>query len=248
MSCAARIVSTAPMGSTMPDRTPPANALPLLCPSARNGMEMIAPSGMFWMAMPRDKTSALAAVICSLPARKPAYMTPTAIPSGMLCRVTASTIIVVWPSLVFGPSACSLPTCRWGIRWSRASKNRTPIQNPTNAGKKAILPMGADCSMAGISRLQMEAATITPAAKPTSARCTRLPRDFFIQSTQAAPSVVPKKGIKNPRNASMCLTAECLCRLVFLRVAPRGGRPALVWRPSLPAVRNLQCTSGINDS
>ena len=49
-------------------------------------------------------------------ARKPAYITPTAMPSGMLCRVTASTIIVVRPSLLFGPSASSLPTCRWGIR------------------------------------------------------------------------------------------------------------------------------------
>ena len=57
------------------------------------------------MAMPRDSTSALAAVICAFPARKPAYITPTAIPSGILCRVTASTIMVVRPSLLFGPSA-----------------------------------------------------------------------------------------------------------------------------------------------
>ena len=57
------------------------------------------------MAMPRDSTSALAAVICAFPARKPAYITPTAMPSGMLCRVTANTIMVVRPSLLFGPSA-----------------------------------------------------------------------------------------------------------------------------------------------
>ena len=44
---------------------------------------MMAPSGKFWMAMPRDRASALAAVICALPARKPAYITPTAMPSGM---------------------------------------------------------------------------------------------------------------------------------------------------------------------
>ena len=31
---------------------------------------MMAPSGKFWMAMPRDRASALAAVICALPARK----------------------------------------------------------------------------------------------------------------------------------------------------------------------------------
>ena len=35
--------------------------------------------------------------------------------SGMLCRVTASTIIVVRPSLLLALSS-SLPTCRWGIR------------------------------------------------------------------------------------------------------------------------------------
>ena len=34
---AARIVSTAPMGSTTPESTPPKNALPLLSPSARSG-------------------------------------------------------------------------------------------------------------------------------------------------------------------------------------------------------------------
>ena len=33
--------------STTPESTPPRNALPLLSPSARSGMEMIAPSGKF---------------------------------------------------------------------------------------------------------------------------------------------------------------------------------------------------------
>ena len=62
------------------------------------------------MAMPSVSASALAAVICEPPARKPAYITPTAIPSGMLCSVTANTIMVVRPSLLFGPSVWSLPT------------------------------------------------------------------------------------------------------------------------------------------
>ena len=35
---------------------------------------------------------------------------PLTIPSGILCSVTASTIIVVRPSLLLGPSDCSLPT------------------------------------------------------------------------------------------------------------------------------------------
>ena len=73
------------------------------------------------------------------------------------------------------------------------------------------------CSMAGISRLQMDAATITPAAKPASERCTKSPKDFFIKNTQAAPSVVPKKGIMIPMKVSIRLTAFILQYYLFLR-------------------------------
>ena len=70
--------------------------------------------------------------------------------------------------------------------------------------------MRSDCSMAGISRLQIDAATITPAAKPARERCTRSPSDFFIKNTQAAPSVVPRKGISIPIKDSIRLTAFAL--------------------------------------
>ena len=83
--------------------------------------------------------------------------------------------------------------------------------------------MPSDCSMAGISRLQMDAATITPAAKPARARCTRSPRDLFIKNTQAAPSVVPKKGIMIPRKASIYLTAFALRFYLFL-LKPASSR------------------------
>ena len=72
MTLAARMVSTAPMGSTTPDSTPPQNARPLLMPSARRGIEMMAPSGKFWMAMPSERASAPAAVICAVPDKYPA--------------------------------------------------------------------------------------------------------------------------------------------------------------------------------
>ena len=78
------------------------------------------------------------------------------------------------------------------------------------------MPKPSDCSMAGISRLHIDAATITPAAKPARARCTRSPRDFFIKNTQAAPSVVPKKGIMIPRKVSICLTAFASQYYLFL--------------------------------
>ena len=58
--------------------------------------------------------------------------------------------------------------------------------------------MALDCSMAGTIRLQMEAATITPAAKPVKARCTPRFRSFFRKNTQAAPADVPIKGIRSP--------------------------------------------------
>ena len=70
-----------------------------------------------------------------------------------------------------------------------------------------------------ISRLgtRMTAHTITPAAKPASERCTKSPKDFFIKNTQAAPSVVPKKGIMIPMKVSIRLTAFALQRYLFLR-------------------------------
>ena len=53
--------------------------------------------------------------------------------------------------------------------------------------------------MAGIRRLQIEAATITPAANPVSARCTDLLNVVLIKNTHAAPSVVPTNGINMPK-------------------------------------------------
>ena len=78
-----------------------------------------------------------------------------------------------------------------------------PIQKPINAGRKDNLPMLSDCSIAGINRLQIDAATITPAAKPASERCTISLSDFFIKNTHAEPSVVPIKGISIPIKVSI---------------------------------------------
>ena len=59
-------------------------------------MEMIAPSGKFWMAMPTDRAKAPARVIVVFSVSTPAKVTPTAMPSGILCRVTARTSMVVF--------------------------------------------------------------------------------------------------------------------------------------------------------
>jgi len=82
--------------------------------------------------------------------------------------------------------------------WSSKSRNKTPAQNPTAAGRNESLPSAADCSMAGINKLHTEAATITPAAKPVRLRCTRSLSDFFMKNTHAAPSEVPRNGINMP--------------------------------------------------
>ena len=91
--------------------------------------------------------------------------------------VTANSIMVIRGSRAGGPSGLSASWCRWGIRWSRASKNSTPSQNPPAAGTKDQTPMPADSasSRAGISKLQTDAATMTPAAKPIRPRRTRSP-------------------------------------------------------------------------
>ena len=43
----------------------------------------------------------------------------------------------------------------------------------------------------------------------------QIPRDFFIKNTQAAPNVVPKKGIMIPRKVSIRLTAFILQYYLF---------------------------------
>ena len=43
-----------------------------------------------------------------------------------------------------------------------------PTQNPTAAGINARRPLSLAISIDGIKRLQIEAATITPSAKPES--------------------------------------------------------------------------------
>ena len=45
---------------------------------------------------------------------------------------------------------------------------------------------------------EIDAATITPAANPVSDRCTASLSDRFRKNTQAAPSDVPRNGIKMP--------------------------------------------------
>ena len=107
--------------------------------------------------------------------------------------------MVVFCSLDLGPSASSAFMCRCGITLSKKSRNNIPIQKPVAAGTKDSFPSPSACSSAGTIRLHMEAATMTPLAKPVSALCTRPSSSFFIKKTMADPSTVPAKGISNPK-------------------------------------------------
>ncbi len=52
--------------------------------------------------------------------------------------------------------------------------------------------------MAGMSKDQTEAATITPDAKPSSDFCTRSSMSPLIKKTNAEPSIVPSNGMSSP--------------------------------------------------
>ncbi len=51
--------------------------------------------------------------------------------------------------------------------------------------------------MLGINSDQIDAATITPEAKPKSVFCKRSGIFSFMKKTKAAPIIVPKKGISS---------------------------------------------------
>lgn len=130
--------------------------------------------------------------------------------------------MAVLPRTVLGPSACLLFICRWGMIRSSRSKKRIPSQNPPAAGKTAQGPMRAACSMAGMSRLQTDAATITPAAKPVRPRWIKGCGDLPRKNTLEAPRDVPRNGMRMPRHAARDMR-------IFL--LPYGFRQA-EWRDS----------------
>jgi hypothetical protein len=79
-----------------------------------------------------------------------------------------------------------------------------PIKKPRVAGKKAKAPKKAEASIAGIRRLQIDAAIITPAAKPERNREREPLGSPFKKNTAAEPIMVPIKGIKIPFSISNC--------------------------------------------
>ena len=159
---------------------------------------MMAPSGTFWMAMPKETAMALAREMFVAPLSAPAKTTPTAIPSGRLWMVTARASMAVLERWERMPSGLSVPMCRWGVSSSMSKRKPMPKRKPTAAGRTDHLPLSASISMAGISSDHTDAATITPEAKPSSAFCKRTDISPRMKNTKAEPSIVPSRGIRSP--------------------------------------------------
>ena len=150
------------------------------------------------VAIPKDTEMAAANEICVAPFSAPANTTPTAIPSGRLCIVTARASIAVFDKCERKPSGLSVPICRCGVISSISSRKPIPKRKPTDAGTTDHAPLSAFISMAGISNDHTEAATITPDAKPNSDFCNRADISFFIMNTNAEPIIVPNSGNRRP--------------------------------------------------
>ena len=160
------------------------------------------------MAMPTDKASAADSVTSAVPTMAPAKTTPTAMPSGMLCNVTANANMVVFFKRDFSPSGSSVSMCRCGITVSNSSKKPMPAKKPMAAGHHGCAEVAALISMLGISRDHTEAANMTPEANPNSNLLSDSCSFSFSKKTMAAPKVVPANGISSPMAMYSCVFIE----------------------------------------
>ena len=87
--------------------------------------------------MPSASATAPAMVAEGNPAATAPKATPTANPSGILCKVIAMTSKMLRRQLVGKPSASSIPRCKWGKMWSTSKRNAPPNRKPDTAGTQA---------------------------------------------------------------------------------------------------------------
>lgn len=141
-------------------------------------------------------TNAPAIVIPEFPRIAPAKVTPTAIPSGILCSVTAKINIVVFFNFDFIPSCLLLSKWICGIILSKTSKNITPNRKPIVAGIHPTLPCSVAMLIDGINNDHTEADIITPPANPSNNFSILLFILFFIINTIAEPNTSSYKWYK----------------------------------------------------
>lgn len=101
--------------------------------------------------MPNDTEMAAANDMCGAPFSAPANTTPTAMPSGRLCMVTARASIAVFDRCERMPSGLSVPICRCGVSSSISSRQPMPNRKPTAAGITDHAPLSASVAIAGMS-------------------------------------------------------------------------------------------------
>lgn len=155
---------------------------------------MAMPSGRFCNAIPMDKAIALASVILvEFSARAKAI--PTAMPSGILCIVTAKKN----RKLRFCLGV--LNVLNLSNKKSVSNRKIPPNKNPKLATIHPCVPCACALSMAGNNKDQMLAAIITPEAKPNNTRSKLLLGGFFKNITNAEPMVVRIKGNIVPKKA-----------------------------------------------
>ena len=162
---------------------------------------------MFCIAIPIESAKASNKVIPAFWLINPANATPTAIPSGILCSVTAKIsidVLFTFSALIF--LCVLLPVILFSVLcFSNRSTNIltninviTPNIKPIAAGIHAIFPCACAISIDGNNKDHTEAAIITPAANPNNIFCIIGFILSFNKNTKDEPIVVPKKGIKIP--------------------------------------------------
>ena len=129
-------------------------------------------------------------------------------PSGMLCSVTESVSSVVLRQEARSPSGCLAFRCRCGSSTSSSTRNAMPSTNPPAAGIQPIPPAASASSIAGLSRLQIDAAIITPAAKPRQMRCARTLASLRKKNTNAEPSAAHQE--RKPRPQPLPTNSGCI--------------------------------------
>ena len=96
-------------------------------------------------------------------------------------------------------------------------------------------PAASASSRAGISRLHTDAATITPAAKPASTRCTLRRSCRRRKNTHPAPSTVPINGSSSPQTICVVIVKTSLVPLF----GPSSPLYSILWAgvPGAAALR-----------
>src|SRR5690606_21436422 len=127
--------------------------------------------------------------LSGIPEAAPPNHTPTANPSGILCRAIAMVNKVVRCKEDFGPSVFKKLRCKWGINLSKPKIKSAPRIKPIADGMTLLNPSPELISMAGANNDQKLAAIMTPPVKPS------MPFSNFLltplkRNTPAAPTAV----------------------------------------------------------